>query len=55
MFATIFLGCPETKPAPSTVSNKGLASKGKVMRIPDSKNMPDECGPIFFSGNTDIF
>ena len=25
------------------------------MRIPDSKNMPEECGPIFFSGNTDIF
>ena len=30
-------------------------SQGAVMRIPDSKTMPDECGPIFFSGNTDIF
>lgn len=51
----MFLGCPETKPAPSTVSKAGLVSKGKVMRIPDSKDMPDECGPVFFSGNTDIF
>ena len=54
MFAIIFPGCPETRRAPSAVSNKGLVSKGKVMRIPDSKNMPYECGPIFFSGNTDM-
>ena len=51
----MFIGCPETKPAPSTFSKAGLVSKGKVMRIPDSKDMPDECGPVFFSGNTDIF
>ena len=25
------------------------------MRILDSSNMPNECGPVFFSGNTDIF
>ena len=25
------------------------------MRIPDASTMPDECGPIFFDGNTDIF
>ena len=25
------------------------------MRIPDSSGMPEECGPVFFSGNTDIF
>merc|ERR1712226_284543 len=48
-------GCPETKPAPSTVSKAGLVCQGSVMRIPDSKSMPEECGPIFFSGNTDIF
>ena len=52
---SLFLACPETKPAPSTVSKDGLGSQGKVMRIPDSTAMPEECGPIFFSGNTDIF
>ena len=47
--------CPETKPAPSTVSKAGLIPRGKMMQIPDSSSMPEECGPIFFSGNTDIF
>ena len=49
------IACPVTIPAPSTVSKAGLISKGKVMRILDSSTMPDECGPVFFSGNTEIF
>ena len=49
------LGCPETRPPPSTVSRAGLVSQGAMMRIPDASTMPVECGPIFFSGNTDIF
>ena len=51
----ILSACPETRPAPSIVSKSGLISKGKVVRIPDSTKMPDTCGPVFFSGNTDIF
>jgi len=47
--------CPETRPAPSTVSKKGMISKGKLVVIPDSAEMLDQCGPVFFSGNTKIF
>ena len=25
------------------------------MRLPDSKSMPEECGPLFYGGNTEIF
>ena len=49
------LDCPETKPAPSTISIAGLVSQGMMMEIKDSSTMPAECGPVFFSGDTDIF
>ena len=49
------LDCPETKPAPSTVSRAGLVSQGMMVRILDSSTMPAECGPVFFEGDTDIF
>ena len=49
------LDCPETKKAPSIVSKAGLIPQGQMMEIPDSSTMPQECGPVFFEGDTDIF
>ena len=50
-----FLACPETRPAPSIVSKNDLISKGKLVLIPDRAKMLAQCGPVFFSGNTEIF